>query len=77
MVLHLAHVAQGIQARGTHGGSALETETPCYALHYETRRNKDSRWVPAMVTKVHGSRSVHVRVEENLDPGQALESMVP
>lgn len=36
--------------------------TPCYALYYGPRRDKDPRWVPAVVTKVFGSRSVNVRV---------------
>ena len=36
--------------------------TPCYALYCGPRRDKDPRWVPATVTKVHDSRSVNVRV---------------
>ena len=35
---------------------------PCYALYFGPRRDRDPRWVPAIVTKVHGTRSVHVRV---------------
>ena len=35
---------------------------PCYALYYGHRRYKDLRWVPAIVTKVFGPRSVNVRV---------------
>ena len=35
---------------------------PCYALYFGPRRDRDSRWVPAIVTKVHGTRSVNVRV---------------
>ena len=36
--------------------------TPCYALYCGPRRDKDPRWVPATVTKIHGSRSVNVQV---------------
>ena len=35
---------------------------PWYALYCGPPQNKDSRWVPAMVTKVFGPRSVNVRV---------------
>ena len=35
--------------------------TPCYALYCGPRQDKDPRWVPATVTKAHGSRSVNVR----------------
>ena len=34
----------------------------CYALYYGPKRNKDPRWVPAVVTKVFGTRSVNVKV---------------
>ena len=36
--------------------------SPCYALHYGPRREKDPRWVPAVVTKRFGTCSVNVRV---------------
>jgi hypothetical protein len=36
--------------------------TPCYARYCGSRRDEETRWVPAIVTKVHGSRSVNVRV---------------
>jgi len=35
---------------------------PCYALYCGPRRNGRHRWVPAVVTKVFGTRSVNVRV---------------
>lgn len=35
---------------------------PCYALYCGPRRDKDTRWVPATVIKVFGSRSYNVRV---------------
>ena len=35
---------------------------PCYALYFGPRRDRDPRWVPAIVTKVHGTRSVNIRV---------------
>ena len=42
---------------------------PCYALYFGPtlyfgpRRDRDPRWVPAIVTKVHGTQSVNVRVQ--------------
>ena len=36
--------------------------SPCYALYYGPRREKDPRWVPAVVTKRFGTCSVNVRV---------------
>ena len=30
-------------------------------MYHGPRRDKDPRWVPAIITKVHGSRSVYVR----------------
>ena len=36
--------------------------TPCYALYFGPRRDKDPRWVPAVVTKRSGARTVNVRV---------------
>ena len=36
--------------------------TSCYALYCGPRQDKDPRWVPAVVTKVRGARSVCVRV---------------
>ena len=31
-------------------------------LYFGPRLNKDPRWVPAIVVKKHGTRSVHARV---------------
>ncbi|KFD45736.1 hypothetical protein M513_13395 [Trichuris suis] len=36
--------------------------TPCYAWYCGPKRDKEPRWVPALVTKVFGARSVQVRV---------------
>ena len=36
--------------------------TPCYALCCGPRRDKDPRWIPAVVIKVSGARFVCVRV---------------
>lgn len=71
-----AHIAQGKQAR--EAAKALSRETvsrlttrltttydvgdPCYALYYGQRRDDEPRWVPAVVTKRFGSRTVNVRV---------------
>ena len=64
-----AHTAQGQQARQATKSQTVSNVvkqytvgTPCYALYCGPRRDKDPRWVPATVTKVHGSRSVNVRV---------------
>ena len=40
----------------------VQSGAPCYTLYHGPRRDKDPEWVPAIVTKVHGSRSVYVRV---------------
>ena len=64
-----AHTAQGQQARQAMKSQTVSNVvkqytvgTPCYALYCGPRRDNDPRWVPATVTKVHGSRSVNVRV---------------
>ena len=67
-----AHIAQGKQAKSATKSQLSErhqqvekvTQTfkigsPCYALYW---REKEPRWVPAVVTKVFGSRSFNVRV---------------
>ena len=69
-----AHIVQGRQAREATKSQAEEISDqqavhhifkvgmPCYALYCGPRRDKDPRWVPAVVTKVFGTRSVNVRV---------------
>ena len=69
-----AHVAQGIQARGfmksqlkkqrvvSRFPHQYKVGAPSYALYYRPRRYKEPRLVPALVTKVYGSRSIYVRV---------------
>ncbi|KAL5494059.1 hypothetical protein EMCRGX_G015329 [Ephydatia muelleri] len=67
-----AHMAQARQAREATKAQAQENPervtpiynigTPCYALYCGHRQEKDPKWVPAVVTKVFGSRSVNVRV---------------
>ena len=70
-----AHIAQGKQAKSATKSQLSErhqhvekvTKTfkigsPCYALYCGPRREKEPRWVPAVVTKVFGSRSFNVRV---------------
>jgi len=42
--------------------SSYEFEDPCYALYYGPRHNHQPRWVPAILTKRYGTRSVNVRV---------------
>ena len=74
MVPSLTHVVKGIQARGAMKSQEKEQKlvlrfphqykvgTPCYALYHGPQRDKDSKWVPAIVTEVNGSRNVYVRV---------------
>ena len=70
-----AHTAQGRQAKAATKSQSEETTqtvskvthlytvgAPCYALYCGPRRNREPRWVPAVVTKVYGTRSVNVRV---------------
>ena len=71
-----AHIAQAKQATSTSKAPPIITShsqvervahifkagDPCYALYCGPRRNKDPRWVPAVVTKVFGPRSVNVHV---------------
>ena len=71
----IPHFLQGRQSRqsGKHS-NAEESEVvskvkhhytsgdPFYALYFGPRRDRDPRWVPAIVTKVHGARSVNVRI---------------
>lgn len=70
-----SHIAQGKQAREATKSKMnknscpvekvdfiIEVGTPCYALYYGPRRDKDPRWVPAVVTRVFGAWSVNVRV---------------
>ena len=74
MVLSPAHVAQGIEDKGVMKSQKKEQKVvsriphqykvgiPYYALYHGPRRDKDPWWVPAIVTKVHVSRSVYIRV---------------
>ena len=39
-----------------------EVGAPCYALYCGPRRNRQPRWVPAVVTKAFGTRTVSVQV---------------
>ncbi|CAM1312014.1 Uncharacterised protein g5872 [Pycnogonum litorale] len=70
-----AHVAQGKQAREATKSQTKELSTvvsrvtrnyevgdPVYALYYGPRRDKQPRWVPAVITKRLGSRCFNVKV---------------
>ena len=49
--------------QGEKVAAIFKVGTPCYALYFSPRCNRNPRWVPrAIVTKVFGSRSVKVRV---------------
>ena len=75
LVPSIPHLLQGRQSRQASKHSYAEDSEvvskvehhyslgdPCYALYFGPRRDRDPRWVPAIVTKVHGTRSVNVRV---------------
>ena len=75
LVPSIPHLLQGKQSRqASKHSNAEDSEVvskvehhyslgdPCYALYFGPRRDRDPRWVPAIVTKVHGTRSVNVRV---------------
>ena len=73
LVPSIPHLLQGRQSRQASKHSNTEDSEvvskvehhytlgdPCYALYFGPRRDRDPRWVPAIVTKVHGTRSVNV-----------------
>ena len=75
LVPSIPHLLQGRQSRqASKHSNAEDSEVvskvehhyslgdPCYALYFGPRKDRDPRWVPAIVTKVHGTRSVNVRV---------------
>ena len=75
LVPSIPHLLQGRQSKQARKHSNAEDSEvvskvehhyslgdPCYALYFGPRRDRDPRWVPAIVTKVHGTRSVNVRV---------------
>ena len=69
-----AHIAQERQATDAiksqqkeqstvqHVRTRYSVGTPCYALYCSPRHTNSARWVPATVTKVHGTRSFTVKV---------------
>lgn len=48
--------------RSTSASVKYPVGTPCYALYYGPRREKSNKWVPAIVVKTFGARSVNVKV---------------
>ena len=69
-----AHIVQEHQAREAtksqqkeqtavqHVRTAYDVGTPCYALYCGPRQTSTPRWVPATITKVHGTRTFTVKV---------------
>ena len=67
-----AHIAQGRQAKEATKSQLQETVSklshcykigdPVYALCFKPQREKEPRWVPAVVTKRRGTRTFNVRV---------------
>ena len=71
LVPSIPHLLQGRQSKHSNAEDSevvskvehhYSLGDPCYALYFGPRRDRDPRWVPAIVTKVHGTRSVNVRV---------------
>lgn len=70
-----AHTAQGKQSRMATKSQRQETVSkvvrsfsvgdPVYALYFGPRQDKQGRWVPAVITKRTGTRTVNVRVFPN------------
>ena len=70
----LAHIAQEHQAREAtksqqkeqtavqHVRTAYDVGTPCYALYCGPRPTSTPRWVPATITRFHGTRTFTVKV---------------
>ena len=69
LVPSIPHLLQGRQSRQASKHSNTEDSEvvskvehhytlgdPCYALYFGPRRDRDPRWVPAIVTKVHGTK---------------------
>ena len=69
------HAAQGRHAKAAFKSQSEESTrtvsrisylykkgATCFALYGGPRSNKKPRWVPAIVTKVHDTKSVNVRV---------------
>ena len=69
-----AHIAQEHQAREAtkshqkgqtavqHVRAAYDVGTPCYVLYCGPRQTRTPRWVPAPITRVHGTRTFTVKV---------------
>jgi len=61
-----AHTAQGKQpkeaTKSQQSPLTYEVGDPCYALYFGPRRDRDTRWVSAIVVKRFGTRSVNVHV---------------
>ena len=69
-----AHIAQEHQARKAtksqqkeqtavqHVRTAYDVGTPCYALYCGPRQTSTTRWVPATITRVNGTRTFTVKV---------------
>ena len=63
-----AHITQEHQAREAsrrnrqHVRTAYDVGTPCYALYCGPRQTCTPRWVPATITRVHGTRTFTVKV---------------
>ena len=85
-----AHIAQEHQAREAtksqqkeqtavqHVRTAYDVGTPCYALYCGPRQTSTPRWVPATITRIHGTRTFTVKVHPRGPPWKRhLEQLRP
>ena len=68
ILLSPAHIMQGKQTRAIssnddsrHPIHNFKADDPCYALYFGPKQTKDPRWVPAVVVKRTGTRTIQVR----------------
>ena len=64
----LAHITQGKHTKAIssnddsrHPIHSFKEDDPCYALYFGLKQTKDPRWVPAVVAKRTGTRTIQVR----------------
>ena len=56
------HLQKQTEKSKAHTLKQFQVGSPCYALYFGPRRDREGRWVPAVIRKKLGSRSVNVQV---------------
>ena len=63
---HLQHTSprniKPVKPAVQHVCTAYDVGTPCYALYCGPRQTSTPRWVPATITRVHGTRTFTAKV---------------